>query len=301
MRILITGSTGLLAKGFFETASDTSSVLGIHLGDYAVENPLGHHQILDVCDEEALESFFSQYAFDCVIHAAGLASVDYIEENPEEGYRSNLLGTQNVARCCKKYGAYLVYISTNAVFDGKRAPYREGDRTAPIHQYGRIKLACEEAIREEGGEVCIVRPIHMYGWNYAASRPNFVTWIYNKLLNGEGIRLVDDVTENPLYNLQCGRALWTVLQKRPSGIFHFAGADRVNRYQLGIQVASTFGLDASLIEAVKSSFFQNIVVRPSDTSFVTDRMEKELGIKAMSLADGLDHMKAVLYHNKSHI
>jgi len=54
------------------------------------------------------------------------------------------------------------------------------------------------------------------------------------------------------------------------------------------------GLDASLIEAVKSSFFQSIVLRPSDTSFVTARMEQELGIKAMSLADGLDHMKAVL-------
>jgi dTDP-4-dehydrorhamnose reductase len=295
MRVLITGSTGLVAKGFFETASENADVLGIHLGDYAVENPLGRHQILDVRDEGALETLFSQGgAFDCVVHAAGLASVDYVEENPEEGYRSNLIGTQNVARCCRRHGAYMVYISTNAVFDGKRAPYREGDRTAPVHHYGRIKLACEQAAQEEGRDVCVVRPILMYGWTYAASRPTPVTWIYHKLSNGENIRLVDDIYENPLYNIQCGRALWAVLRKRPTGIFHFAGADRVNRYQLGIEVASAFGLDASLIEAVKSSYFPSIAPRPPDTSFITDRMEQEIEIKAMSLADGLDHMKAAL-------
>lgn len=294
MRVLITGSTGLLAKGFFETAPDDADVLGIHLGDYAVEDPVGRHQLLDVREQGALETLFSQDGFDCVVHAAGMASVDAVENNPDEGRRSNLVGTRNVAQCCRRHGAYLVYISTNAVFDGTRAPYREDDPTSPVHHYGRIKLACEQAAREEGGSVCVVRPILMYGWNYAAGRPNPVTWIRSRLSRGEHVSLVDDIYENPLYNIQCGRALWAVLRNRPSGIFHFAGADRVNRYELGHHVASAFGLDASMIEAVKSSHFPSIVARPPDTSFVTDRMEQELGIKAMSLTEGLDHMKAAL-------
>lgn len=295
MRVLITGSTGLLAKGFFETVPDDSAeVLGIHLGDYAVEDPLGRHQVLDVRDQGALEALFSEAGFDGVVHAAGMASVDEVENNPDEGRSSNLIGTQNVARCCRKHGAFLVYISTNAVFDGTRAPYREDDATAPVHHYGRIKLACEQAARTEGGDVCVVRPILMYGWNHAAGRPNPVTWILGRLSKGERVQLVDDIYENPLYNIQCGRALWAVLRKRPGGVFHFAGADRVNRFQLGVEVASAFGLDASLIEAVDSSHFPSIVPRPPDTSFVTDRMERELGIKAMSLAEGLSHMRAAL-------
>lgn len=294
MRVLITGSTGLLAKGFEETANEADIVVGIHLRDYRIKDWRVRHLSLDVRDDKAVEALFDRERFDGVIHAAGIASVDHVERHPEEGLSSNLQGTQNIARCCKKYDSYMVYISTNAVFNGEKAPYKEDDQTAPIHQYGKIKLACEDATREEAGAHCIVRPILMYGWNHVVTRPNPVTWIYEKLLRGENISLVNDIYENPLYNIQCGRALWAILRNQPKGIFHFAGGDRINRFELGQRVAKEFDLDSALIKEVGSDFFPNIAPRPKDTTFITDRMEDELGIKAMSLADGLHHMKTTM-------
>ncbi|MFH1723774.1 MAG: SDR family oxidoreductase [Elusimicrobiota bacterium] len=292
MRVLVTGSTGLLAKGLEETSDASDEIIGVHLRDYPIVDSRVQHIKLDVRDQASVDAIFDRGRFDAVVHAAGIASVDSVERHPEEGRASNLQGTRNIARAAKRRGAYLVYVSTNAVFDGESAPYAEDAPTNPIHEYGRVKLACERAVAEEAGAHCVVRPILMYGWNHSVNRPNPVTWVYERLLRDEKIVLVDDVYENPLYNHQCGEALWAALRKRPSGIFHLAGADRVNRHELGRKVAEVFGLDASLIDPVDSSHFRNIAPRPKDTTFVTARMERELGVPAVSLAEGLRAMKA---------
>jgi dTDP-4-dehydrorhamnose reductase len=272
MKVLVTGSTGLLGRGFEETADASAEIVGIHLRDYKVRDPRERHLVQDVRDAAGVEALFERERFDAVVHAAGLASVDYVEKHPDESRASNLQGTINIAEACRKRGTYMVYVSTNAVFDGAAAPYSEDAPTRPVHHYGRIKLDCENAVAERLKACSIVRPILMYGWNHSVNRPNPVTWVYEKLLKGERVSLVNDVYENPLHNHQCGQGLWAILRKRPTGIFHFAGADRVNRHELGIKVAEAFGLDEGLIDSVDSSFFPSITQRPPDTTLITARM-----------------------------
>ena len=100
--------------------------------------------------------------------------------------------------------------------------------------------------------------------------------------------------ENPLFNIACGHALWAAIAKRPTGIFHLAGRDSVDRYQFALAVASAFGLDASLIKPVTSKAFPGIAARPKNTTFITTRMELELGVRPMSLREGLAAMKAAM-------
>ncbi len=266
-------------------------IIGVHARDYSVSDSKVFHRQLDVRDEKAVDRLFDETKFDAVIHAAGMASVDQVERHPEEGRASNVGGTRNIAKACKRNGAFLVYISTNAVFDGENAPYAEDASTSPVHHYGKIKLECEETAISEGGETCIARPILMYGWNHPVNRANPVSWVYEKLLKGESLTLVNDVYENPLYNLQCGKTLWKILEKRPSGIFHLAGGTRVNRYELGLAVAETFNLDASLIQAVDSSHFPSIARRPKDTTFNTTKVETNLAVASVPLSQGLADMK----------
>jgi dTDP-4-dehydrorhamnose reductase len=293
MKVLVTGSTGLLGKGFEETAAGSHELVGLHRREYPVRDTRMRHLIGDAADEKAMLSLFEKERFDAVVHAAGMAAVDQVEQHPAEGRASNCGGTRAVARAAKAVGAYLVYVSTNAVFDGKSAPYAENARTAPLHHYGRIKLECE-TIAAEAGAHAVARPILMYGWNHMVNRPNPVTWIYEKLLRGERLSLVDDVWENPLYNRQCGRALWAMLEKRPAGVFHLAGGTRLNRHELGLKVAEAFGLDASLIGRVDSSAFPAIAPRPKDTTFDTGRMQRDLGVRALTIEEGLADMKATM-------
>lgn len=292
--LLVTGGTGLLGKGLEETLPAGWSIVSLHQRDYAVEDTRATHLVLDIRDKRKVDDLFARRKFDAVIHAAGIASVDYVEKNYADSLESNLVGTLNVTSACRKAGVYHVYVSTNAVFDGTGAPYRESDPINPVNKYGRIKAECERLVTETLERWCIFRPILMYGWNHVVCRPNPATWVYEKLMRGEEVEMVDDVWENPLYNGQCGEALWKIVRKQPSGIIHAAGADVVNRYQFALKVAETFGFDPSLVKRVPSSRFPSIAKRPPNTSFVTDRMKKELGVAPLTVSQGLRAMKRAM-------
>ena len=241
-----------------------------------------------------MDRLFARRKFDAVVHAAGIASVDYVETHYAESLESNIVGTLNVTSACRRADAHLIYVSTNAVFDGKKPPYRETDPVNPVNKYGRLKVDCERLVQETLKHLTIVRPILMYGWKHAVTRPNPATWIYEKLMRGEAVSMVTDVHENPLYNISCGHALWATIAKRPAGIFHLAGRDSVDRYQFALAVASAFGLDQSLVKPVTSKAFPGIAARPKNTTFVTTRMARELGVKPMGLREGLAAMKAAM-------
>lgn len=288
--VLITGGTGLLGQGLFETVPPGWSIVSVHLRDYSPGAP---HVRLDVRDRAALERLFEAHRFDAVVHAAGVASVDISEQHVSESTESNLGGTRNLSELCAATGTRMVYISTNAVFDGESAPYGEADRVNPINAYGRIKLACERLVHDTLERATVVRPILMYGWPHAMGRPNPVTWVVDSLTRGQQINVVDDVYENPLHNIQAALAVWKILERSDiTGIIHLAGGELANRHQLALAVARSFRLDASHIRPVSSSFFPHIAPRPHNTTLRTARMERELGVVPCTLEEGLGRMLA---------
>lgn len=289
--VCMTGGTGLLGKGMEETAPADCRIVSLHLRDYPVDDPWATHIRADVRDARAVESVFRAERFDAVVHAAGIGSVDYAESHYAEAYTSNIEGTRNVALQCREAGSHLVYISTNAVFDGRRAPYREDAPVCPVNKYGEMKAQCEALVREIVPSATIVRPILMYGWNHLICRQNPVTWMLGKLMRGEVVHVVNDVRENPLYNRQCGLAIWEILRRRAEGTFHIAGRDVVTRDQFALLVAKVFDQDPALVRPVSSAFFPSIAPRPPDTTFVTERMQQDLGIEPLGLEAGLRDMK----------
>lgn len=292
--VLVTGGTGLLGKGLEETAPTGWRIVSVHQRDYTVPDSKALQLVLDIRDKTAVDRLFARRRFDAVVHAAGIASVDYVETHYAESLESNIVGTLNVTSACRRAGIHLTYVSTNAVFDGRRPPYRESDPVRPVNKYGGLKVECERLVRETLERWTIVRPILMYGWNRVVTRPNPATWVYEKLLRGEPVSMVTDVWENPLYNVCCGRALWAVIRRRPSGVFHLAGKDSVNRWQFARAVAAAFGLDAALVRPVTSKAFPGIARRPRNTTFVTTRMERALGVRPLGLREGLAAMRAEL-------
>ena len=248
--------------------------------------------IVDVRSRPALERLFAEHRFDAVVHAAGIASVDYSERHAEESRASNLGGTRNIAELCAASGARLIYISTNAVFDGLNAPYRESDPINPVNEYGRIKVACEGIVNETLDRHVIARPILMYGWPHAMGRPNTMTWVIDALERGETIHVVDDVYENPLHNICAARAIWAILGSDIGGVIHLAGRDAISRYELARMVARVFEVDEARIRPVSRAYFPDIAPRPPNTSLVTARMESELGVPPSTLEEGLRLMAA---------
>src|SRR5690606_41779709 len=76
-----------------------------------------------------------------------------------------------LAALARQGGALLVHYSTDYVFDGtKQTPYLETDAPNPLNEYGRSKLAGEQAITASGCRALVLRT----SWVYAAHGRNFV-------------------------------------------------------------------------------------------------------------------------------
>lgn len=279
--ILITGSTGLFGRAFLQLADKSYTIY---------PNPEDTER-LDITKKRDVMNFFKAHQPTIVVHAASIGSVDYCEQHKKEAYEVNVKGTRNIIAACKRYQAKLIFLSSNAIFDGTEAPYSEKSKPSPINYYGKTKLMGEMSIEKSGIPYAIVRLLLMYGWNNPMQRDNPVTWLLKKLESKQEVKLVNDTYTNPVYNEQAAEAVWQIIKKNKEGIFHIAGKDRVNRYEFGVMVAKIFGYDTKMILPVSSDYFSGIAPRMPDTTYDTKKMEKELQIKPFSLVVGLRKMK----------
>ena len=75
---------------------------------------------VDLLREETIGSALARGRHTVLVHAAALVGVRPCEEDRELAFAINARGTLHVARAAARAGARLIYISTDAVFDGRR-------------------------------------------------------------------------------------------------------------------------------------------------------------------------------------
>lgn len=288
MKVLITGGSSLLGRALLETKPADVEAESTWYTNYV--GPQAGHQ-LNLTDKSQVRYLFDRVQPELVIHCAANGSVDFAEKNYMEAYLVNCAGTENILWVARDYWAKVIYISTNAVFDGHNSPYSEASSCHPINAYGSIKLQAEKKVIAYQSAWQIIRPYLLYGWPWPGGRPNWATIIINKLSKGEPMKLVNDVTWQPTYVIGCAQAIWQIAGGA-QGVYHVASPERVTLYEFGLKVAKVFKLDANLLQPVGSDHFRDMAPRPVDTTYNLDKI-KALGIELSGIEAGLKEMKKV--------
>jgi dTDP-4-dehydrorhamnose reductase len=291
-RILITGGTGLLGKALMESDLAGHEIIATYFGGYDVERLAAvKYYKLDIRDSDGHERLFREFRPEVVIHTASIGSPDYAENNKELTWDINVNGTVNICNMCGQFGAKLVHISSNGVYDGLHAPYAEDAEISPLNYYGVTKLESERAVARSQVTAAIVRPMLMYGWPNPFERGNIVTLALSKLAKHETMKVYDDVYANPLYAGSCAETIWQIIKDEQYEVFNIAGKDRVSIYGLISRAVRIFDLDPNSLVPVQQGYFNELVPRPKDTSFCTEKMENRLGVKPLTLLEGLTRMR----------
>lgn len=285
-RILITGSAGLLGKALAHTAPPDADITLL----YRTKQPKQYryrmiqHDLRKPIDLTDINP-------EVIIHCAGEGSVDKVQANPSLGMDCILAPTINIINEAERLKAKLVYISTNAVFDGTRPPYREDDLLCPINSYGIFKASCELAVRGSLTDWLVIRPLLMYGWENEGQRKNWASIWIEKLGRKEPCKVVNDVISQPLYNMDCAYVIWKALKwSKWKEIFNVAGGDAVVLSDFAKLVARKLKVDEVLVEPVSSSTFPNLAPRPKDTSYDLAKIHRILGHTPMALHEGIRRM-----------
>ncbi|MCW3974814.1 MAG: dTDP-4-dehydrorhamnose reductase [Candidatus Bathyarchaeota archaeon] len=289
MRIFVTGASGLLGSKITELATEAGHKV---ISGYATRTPdYGDIIRLDIRDEKSILKRIAESKPDTIIHCAALTNVDDCESNKDLAKKINTDGTKGVAKAAKNAGAYLVYISTDYVFDGLKGLYREGDKEAPINFYGHSKLLGEKAVISLNNEFLIIRPSIIYGARSASGKTNFALWILKSLEKMVTINILTDQYVSPTLNTNLAKILLEACEKKLDGIYHMAGNFRISRYNFAIRLAEIFGLDKTLIKKVKMSDMNWIAKRPRDSSLNVSKANMVLKTKLMNLNDSIGVLK----------
>ncbi len=228
---------------------------------------------------------------DVIIHAAAYTDVDGCEVNRKRAYKVNYAGTRIIAELCRELDCFMVYISTDYVFDGEKGMYREQDVPYPVNYYGLTKLLGETAVESLlGSRACIVRVSGLYGYSPTGKR-NFGINALERLLRGEEVKAFYDQYLSPTYVPFLAELLVKLVEKNVRGVIHLAGP-RTSRYEFALTMARVLGRDPSLVRPVSMSELRLPAKRPRDSSLNTSRA-RELGLTLPSHENAIRHFVEV--------
>jgi dTDP-4-dehydrorhamnose reductase len=296
LKLLITGASGLYGSKLAELAITRNCE--VYSCDVQVLPVCGNFVKFDVSNKELVIEAFKRVKPDVVVHAATLTDVDKCELNKELAWKINVEGTKNIVGAAKDAGSFLIYISTDYVFNGNKGSYKESDKPNPINYYGLTKLKAEELV-ERQAEYFIARPSVIYGSTPAAGKVNFALWLIETLSKNEHVKVVTDQWNTPTLNTNLAEMTMEVIERKLTGTFHLCGATRVSRFQFAELIAEAFSLDKSLIDPALSSQFKWPAKRPVDSSLDTSKAQLTLQNKPLEMGEALKRLRLELSQKKS--
>lgn len=280
MRILVTGSTGFLGTAVVEQAlARGHAVIG------AARQPQHERdRTLDLVEAGAVVKLLIAEAPQAVIHCAALADIAPCAALPRLAESVNVLAAGELAAACELAGTRLVHVSTDQVFDGSHGQWKETDRTAPLHEYGRSKVLGEMAVDERCPPAAIVRPGLITG-PAPPGRRSSTGALLDTLARGARPRMFSDEIRSPIAAADVARAL-VDLAERPdlAGLFHWGGPEALSRLELAQRESKAAGFDPELIEAGTRVEAGLDIERPADLSLDSSRLVALLGWTPRTLA-----------------
>jgi dTDP-4-dehydrorhamnose reductase len=288
LKLLITGASGLYGSRLAEAALARN--FEVYSCDVQELPVCGNFVKFDVSNKELVNEAFKRVKPDVVVHAATLTDVDKCELNKELAWKINVEGTKNIVEAANTAGSFIIYISTDYVFNGEKGRYTESDTPDPINYYGLTKLKAEELVKTQT-EYFIARPSVIYGSTPAAGKVNFALWLIETLRKGERVKIVTDQWNTPTLNTNLAEMTLEVVERRLTGTFHLCGATRVSRLQFAESIAEAFGLNKNLIDHALSSQFKWPAKRPMDSSLDTSKAQQTLLSKPLEIGEALKRLK----------
>lgn len=246
-KVALYGVTGLAGSRIWELSPDNFKIIG---------PPHSHLNLLNI---KNVQKHIKDVNPDKIIYAAGLTKVDDAQRNPELAFKLNFEIPAKIAKIAKAQKIPLLYISTDAIFDGRQCdrPYKESDTPNPLSVYGKSKLAGEQAVIAASKRNIIIRTIMLYSASYH-NKKDFARLAYESLKNHENFTAIADQIINPTFVDDFARAVFTILAKSASGIYHVAATDYTTNFGFVKKIAKTFKYKKTQISKTYfDEFFKN--------------------------------------------
>lgn len=255
-KIVLLGSNGMLGSEIQSLLAGNVAALDLPQFDITNKKHI----------EDALENT------DIVINCAAFTDVEKAEKQYDLAYKVNTEAVGNLAQIANKKNIYVIHISTDFVYDGKKeSPYTETDEPNPINAYGKSKFEGELLLMKNHNNYAIIR----LEWTYGKSGNNFISKLISFSKQKDVLKVVDDQFGSPTWTLEAAKVIQQIVVKKPQGIFNYATAGFASRYEVAKFTFEKLKIKTSIVPC-KSSEFQTAAARPANSRFNCDKIQSLL-------------------------
>jgi dTDP-4-dehydrorhamnose reductase len=280
--ILVTGYSGQLGFAFAE-------LLKRNHWDGHIATP--SRSELDWSNAESIQNYFAQNTFDIIFHAAAYTNVELAEEQEDQATFINATSLITLAQCIDASRTWLIYFSTDYVFDGsKKEPYNEHDTPAPLNAYGRSKLAGEGIVQRLFPQHTIFR----VSWLYGNRGKNFFLTMLSLGTTKDHLNVVNDQIGSPTFVDDLAQDIYQALllhlsgQCNVHGLMHYSPAGIGSWYDFAQQIFNLAHIPINL-SPVSSDAFPQKAKRPSYSKLDSTLFQSKTGIVPASWMKQLEH------------
>lgn len=238
MRILVAGATGFL--GPFVVRA-----LRARGHDVVTASRSGGDAAVDLAQRGSVAAVTEALAPEFVVNLVALSRMADCEADPQLAERINAVLAGELA---ERFGDRLLHTSTDLVFDGRAAPYGEGDTPEPLQAYGRSKVAGEQLVQAHGGRV--VRLPLLFGPDDKGR--GATAMLRRALAEGRALPLFTNEYRAPLHaaDAAAGIAELAPLRAAPQ-LLHMPGPERCSRWDLARRFCMAHGLEPGAMHAAE--------------------------------------------------
>jgi len=248
---------------------------------------------LDIADPVAVARAVTSNA-DIVVNVAAYTAVDRAETERELAWRTNEQGARILAERCAELEIPFIHLSTDYVFDGgKSSPYVESDDVGPLNEYGRSKLAGENAVREALPRHIILRTSSVFGQSGA----NFVKTMLRLGAERDSLKIVADQMSCPTPARDIATALVAICRAviaDPNsvewGTYHFCGTPETTWSQFAGTIFALSGARGGRVPRIidiEAKDYRTDARRPGYSVMGCEKISNNFKIDRPSWADGL--------------
>lgn len=268
MKLLLFGSSGQLG----------TDCLRVFTEPFRVQAP--DENALDLRQEGPVADVFSAFRPEVVVNCAAFTRVDDCETDTETAWEINAAVPDRLARLARRYGAWILHVSTDYVFDGEKTvpdAYREEDEPRPLSAYGRSKLDGEDAVRKACPDHAIVRT----AWLYGDTGSNFLKTMLRLAVSDpeRRLRVVEDQFGSPTWSHRLAQQLRQLVLKRGTGTYHATAEGYTNWFVLAKTFLERMGVPHR-ISPCPSKEYPTPAVRPKNSILENGRLIRQ-GIQCM--------------------
>jgi dTDP-4-dehydrorhamnose reductase len=282
-KLLITGCSGFLGWHLCQLGQIEYDIFGTYFS-HEIKIPGVTTIKVDLTDYKNLKEIFNEIKPDAVIHTAAQSQPNFCQTHPTESSVINVTASLNIAGLCANSGIPCAFTSTDLVFDGLNAPYKETDAVCPVNVYGQQKVMAEIGMLERYPLVAICRMPLMFG-NATPTATSFIQGFIETLKDGRELNLFTDEFRTPVSGTTAAKGLLMALEN-VNGIIHLGGKERISRYDFGQLLVEIFNLPASSLKAGRQQDVKMAAPRPADVSLDSNKAIA-LGYESLSIRDEL--------------